>query len=119
MFKISHFFLFSEFASVIAFRQQHDHPSAFGRSDLYVVCRLRPLTFDIVPCDHEISECRWMHVKELRENLNITSLTHRITNLILYGLDNGFETVDFTSEQLQSPYKGMHFTVFNKNVPQM
>ncbi|KAL4230490.1 Nucleoside diphosphate-linked moiety X motif 6 [Mactra antiquata] len=109
----------TEFASVIAFRQQHNHPSAFGRSDLYVVCRLRPLTFDIKPCEHEILQCCWMHVDELREHLQITSLTHRISNIILYGLKHGFDSIDFTSEDMLSPYKGQHFTAFHRNLPQL
>lgn len=107
----------TEFASVIAFRQQHEHPSAFGRSDLYVVCRLRPLTFDIVPCDREVLKCRWMPLEELREHIQIASITHRITSLILHGLMHGFESVDITAEQMQSVYKGMHFTIFHRHLP--
>lgn len=109
-------FYFADFASVIAFRQQHQHPSAFGRSDMYVICRLRPLTFDIVPCDREVLKCQWMSIEELRGHTQIASITHRITSLILYGLEFGFDTVDFTAEEMQSVYKGMHFTIFHRNI---
>ena len=31
-------FFISEFLSVLAFRQQHHQPGAFGRSDIFIVC---------------------------------------------------------------------------------
>jgi len=45
---------------VIAFRQQHNYPSAHGRSDLYVVCRLEPLSYEINGCTTEVKMCKWM-----------------------------------------------------------
>lgn len=104
----------TDFASVIAMRQQHTHPGAFGRSDLYVICRLRPLTFDISPCDHEIAQCTWMSVEELRQKLQISSLTHRLTSLISYGLEHGFDQIDLKMEQLESLYKGLTFQLFHR-----
>lgn len=107
----------TEFASVIAFRQQHQHPSAFGRSDLYIVCRLRPLTFDILPCDQEVLKCQWMHIHELRDHIQTASITHRITSLVLYGLDHGFDSIEYSAEQMKSVYVGQYFTLFHKSIP--
>ena len=60
-----HIVLCAEFCSVLAFRQHHDMPHYFGCSDLYFICRLRPLTFDLHPCEKEVEECQWMSVHEL------------------------------------------------------
>ena len=95
-------------------RQQHTHPGAFGRSDLYVICRLRALTLEISPCDHEIAQCRWMSVDELRHQLQISSLTYRLTSLITYGLKHGFDEIDFHMEQLESLYKGLSFQLYHR-----
>ena len=40
-------------------------PHNFNCSDLYFICRLRPLTFDLHPCEKEVAECQWMSVHEL------------------------------------------------------
>lgn len=37
----------AEFKSILAIRQHHDFPTAFGKSDLFVVTRLKPITFEI------------------------------------------------------------------------
>ena len=38
---------------------RHRHTGAFGHSDLYIVCRLAPLTREIVIQAAEIEECFW------------------------------------------------------------
>ena len=55
----------TEFRSVLAFRQHHHMPHAFGASDLYFVCRLHPLIFDLRPCEKEVLKCEWMSAREL------------------------------------------------------
>ena len=65
MIYILYIVLCAEFCSVLAFRQHHDMPHYFGCSDLYFICRLRPLTFDLHPCEKEVEECQWMNVHEL------------------------------------------------------
>ncbi|PVD34657.1 hypothetical protein C0Q70_05934 [Pomacea canaliculata] len=67
--------------------------------DLYVLCRLRPLTYELRPCAREIRECRWMTVEELRLESNKSSITKRITDILLHGLENGFDKVDIVSEE--------------------
>lgn len=48
----------SEFVSVLAFR--HQHGVAWGRDDLYFICRMRALSTDIRIDPREISEATWM-----------------------------------------------------------
>ncbi|XP_022086140.1 nucleoside diphosphate-linked moiety X motif 6-like isoform X2 [Acanthaster planci] len=55
----------TEFKSILSFRQQHNHPGAFGCSDIYVVCRLAPLTYDIQICPTELEDARWMKVADI------------------------------------------------------
>lgn len=49
-----------KFKSLVGFRHAHNY--AFGCSDIYMVARLSPVTFDIKKCEKEISECVWMKV---------------------------------------------------------
>ncbi|XP_052279903.1 nucleoside diphosphate-linked moiety X motif 6-like isoform X2 [Dreissena polymorpha] len=107
----------TDFKSVIAYRQQHEHPSAFGRSDMYVVCRLAPSSFDIVPCDHEVLQCQWMSIKALKGQMEIAPITNRIISLVLYGLEHGFDHVDVCGERMKSVYKGQHFKLFHRPLP--
>ena len=51
-----------EFQGVVSIR--HRHQFRFGRSDFYIVCRLRPLTSELRRDPREIEECRWMPVEE-------------------------------------------------------
>ncbi|GFZ12359.1 MutT/nudix family protein [Actinidia rufa] len=48
----------TQFLEVLAFRQSHN--SFFGKSDLFFVCMLRPLSFDIQKQDSEIEAATWM-----------------------------------------------------------
>jgi hypothetical protein len=53
------------FASVLAFRQQHNPPAiTHGRSDLFVLCRMKPQTSEIRLDPAEIADCVWMDVSE-------------------------------------------------------
>ncbi|KAH9499478.1 Nucleoside diphosphate-linked moiety X motif 6 [Bulinus truncatus] len=106
----------TEYQSVLAFRQQHNPPGAFGRSDLYVICRLRPKTFELIPCEEEIESCRWMPLEELKAEVQATSLTHKMAELALYGLEHGFDRVDINSYQMASIYKGLKFHIFHRPI---
>ncbi|WAQ97977.1 NUDT6-like protein [Mya arenaria] len=94
----------------------HEHSSAFGRSDMYVVCRLLPVSYDIVPCDREVLRCRWMPITELRDHIKTASMTHRMTTLILHGLKHGFDELDIVDERMKSVNKGQHFTLFHRKL---
>ncbi|CAA3014282.1 nudix hydrolase 2-like isoform X1 [Olea europaea subsp. europaea] len=52
----------SEFVEILAFRQSHK--SFFEKSDLFFVCMLQPLSFDIRPQEAEIEAAQWMPFEE-------------------------------------------------------
>ncbi|KAL2476004.1 Nudix hydrolase 2 [Abeliophyllum distichum] len=52
----------TEFTEVLAFRQMHK--SFYDKSDLFFLCMLRPLTFDIKNQDSEIDGAQWMPIEE-------------------------------------------------------
>lgn len=111
------FRLISEFLSVLAFRQQHHQPGAFGRSDLFIVCRLRPMTFDIQHCEREISHCQWMDLQELYTNTaDISPITHRMCQILLFGLKNGLDRVDIRAEEMKSVYKGLKYKLYHRPI---
>jgi ADP-ribose pyrophosphatase YjhB (NUDIX family) len=105
----------TNFKSVLAFRQQHNYPSAHGRSDIYVICRLEPLTFDINACKDEIKMCQWINLDELcsyKEN----NLTKSLAKLIKYGVENGFENIDIKSHYMKSPFAGRFYNLFYRPI---
>lgn len=51
----------SRFVSLVCFRHQHAY--RHGKSDIYFVCRLEPLTDSIAMQEDEIAECVWMPVE--------------------------------------------------------
>ncbi|KAM1033676.1 hypothetical protein ACFX13_037958 [Malus domestica] len=52
----------SEFVEVLAFRQSHK--SFFEKSDLFFVCMMRPLSYDIQTQEHEIEAAQWIPFDE-------------------------------------------------------
>ncbi|CAN4102617.1 unnamed protein product [Withania somnifera] len=52
----------TEFVEVLAFRQMHK--SFFGKSDLFFICMMRPLTFNLQKQDLEIEAAQWMSLEE-------------------------------------------------------
>ncbi len=56
----------TEFESIVGFR--HHHGGQFGTSNIYFVCSLRPLTFDITIDEAEIGKALWMPIDEYLEN---------------------------------------------------
>ncbi|KAD4386347.1 hypothetical protein E3N88_26516 [Mikania micrantha] len=52
----------TEFVEVLAFRQWHK--IFFGKSDLFFVCMMRPLSFDIQIQELEIEAAQWMPLEE-------------------------------------------------------
>lgn len=68
--------LCTEFRSVLAFRQHHHMPHYFDCSDLYFICRLHPLTFDLYPCEKEVVRCEWMNIHELATSQEVLSSVH-------------------------------------------
>ncbi len=60
----------SRFESVVCFR--HWHGYRYGKSDIYFVCRLRPLSSEITMQTEEIQECLWMPVGEFLEEETVS-----------------------------------------------
>ncbi|XP_062012042.1 nudix hydrolase 10-like isoform X2 [Rosa rugosa] len=52
----------AEFSEVLAFRQAHK--LFFEKSDLFFVCMMRPLSFDIQKQDLEIEAAKWISLEE-------------------------------------------------------
>lgn len=50
------------FDALVCFR--HWHGYRYGKSDIYFVCRLHPLSQEITIQEEEIAECRWIPVDE-------------------------------------------------------
>ena len=94
-------------------------PYAFGISDIYVVCRLRPLNFDFNICTDELVEAKWMKVRELLESPDHTHLSVRVAKLVKHGLQHGFDTVDITMDELPSVYKNATYKLFHKPLPSL
>ncbi|XP_038882882.1 nudix hydrolase 2-like isoform X5 [Benincasa hispida] len=52
----------TEFVEVLAFRQTHQ--AFFGKSDLFFVCMLKPLTSEISKQELEIEDAQWMKLED-------------------------------------------------------
>ncbi|XP_030000984.1 nucleoside diphosphate-linked moiety X motif 6 [Sphaeramia orbicularis] len=108
----------SEFRSLLSIRQQHNHPGAFGMSDMYIICRLSPLTYDINFCTQECLRCEWLPLAELAQTNATTPITTRISRLLLHGLERGFDSIDLTMEELPAVYSGMFYQLYHRQLPQ-
>ncbi|XP_035281189.1 nucleoside diphosphate-linked moiety X motif 6 isoform X2 [Anguilla rostrata] len=107
----------AEFQSLLSIRQQHNHPGAFGMSDMYLICRLRPLTFHIDFCTQECLRCEWLPLEELAHTDATTPITSRVARLLLYGLHHGFHHIDLPVEQLPAVYSGMFYQLYHRALP--
>ena len=101
---------------MIGFRQQHDYTGAHGRSDLYVMCRLVPIDFEINACSHEIKACEWMDI-DVMCNYEGNRLSQLAAKLIKYGVENGFDKIDIMPKHMHSIFPGRTFNFFFRNVP--
>lgn len=54
----------TEFESIVFVRQTHGDASHFGKSNFYIICRLRPLSAEITLDPVEIAKCQWMPVDD-------------------------------------------------------
>ncbi|KAJ1400362.1 NUDIX hydrolase domain [Sesbania bispinosa] len=90
----------SEFVEVLAFRQSH--MSFFDKSDLFFVCLLRPLSFDIQVQEVEIEAAQWMPFDEYAAQpfMEKYELLRYISDIYLTKIDgqySGFTPVPTTS----------------------
>ncbi|KAL5199853.1 hypothetical protein ABZP36_021056 [Zizania latifolia] len=77
----------TEFVEVLAFRQSHK--AFFEKSDLFFVCMLRPLSFDITRQESEIEAAQWMPVDEFAAQPFVQK-----HELVKYILEVGLAKVD-------------------------
>ncbi|XAR56793.1 NAD(+) diphosphatase [Bertholletia excelsa] len=100
----------AEFVEILAFRQYHK--SFFGKSDLFFLCMLRPLSFDIQIQELEIEAAQWMPLEEYAAQpiAQKHSLFKYISDLCLAKLEKdyvGFTPVPISSvfsEQVSNVY---------------
>lgn len=105
----------SKFASVIGFRQQHNYPGGHGRSDLYIVCRLEPLSYEINACKDEIKACEWIDLESMC-NYKENKLTQLMAKSIKYGITHGFDSIDIRPKQMSSVFPGRSYRYFYRNI---
>ncbi|XP_038203286.1 nucleoside diphosphate-linked moiety X motif 6 isoform X2 [Arvicola amphibius] len=108
----------SEFRSLLSIRQQHRHPGAFGKSDLYLICRLQPCSFAINFCQQECLKCEWMDLENLARTKNTTPITSRVARLLLYGHREGFDKIDLSMEELPAVYTGLFYKLYHRELPE-
>jgi 8-oxo-dGTP pyrophosphatase MutT (NUDIX family) len=73
----------TRFEGLACFR--HWHGYRFGKSDIYFVCRLAPLTEEIHIQEAEIAECLWMPVAEYLASEEVGEFNKRIVEAALDG----------------------------------
>jgi 8-oxo-dGTP pyrophosphatase MutT (NUDIX family) len=61
------------FEAIVCFR--HWHGYRYGKSDIYFVCRLRPLSTAITMQSEELQECLWMPAEDFLETENLSEFT--------------------------------------------
>ncbi len=105
----------AKFASVLGLRQSHNYPGGHGRSDMYICCRLEPITYEINACKEEISACEWLGLDEMC-NYSESSLTQLIARTVRRGVEKGFDEVDIRPKRMESLYPGRFFKYFFRNL---
>ncbi|XP_063192269.1 nucleoside diphosphate-linked moiety X motif 6 [Chroicocephalus ridibundus] len=108
----------SEFKSILSIRQQHKHPGAFGKSDMYIVCRLQPSSFSISFCQQECLRCEWMDLQELARTKDATPITSNVAKLLLYGYREGFDKIDLTMREFPAVYTGRFYKLYHRELPE-
>ena len=71
----------TEFERVVCFR--HWTGYRYGKSDIYFVCRLRPLSEAIVKQEEEIAQCRWMPLQEYLDAEGVSLFNKEIVRAAL------------------------------------
>jgi 8-oxo-dGTP pyrophosphatase MutT (NUDIX family) len=71
----------AKFESLVCFR--HWHGYRFGKSDIYFVCRLSPLSLDVTMQAEEIEECFWMPVADYFASDFVSPFNKRIVHAAL------------------------------------
>eukprot|EP00123_Amoebidium_parasiticum_P022135 comp8072_c0_seq2/m.3564 comp8072_c0_seq2/g.3564 ORF comp8072_c0_seq2/g.3564 comp8072_c0_seq2/m.3564 type:complete len:193 (-) comp8072_c0_seq2:787-1365(-) len=72
----------TEFKSVVSLRHCTNF-TAYGRSDIYVVCQMKPLTEDIHMDQVEIKDCKWIPLEEYARTAR-HHMNKYISNMVLH-----------------------------------
>ncbi|KAF3626250.1 Nudix hydrolase 10 [Capsicum annuum] len=102
----------AEFLEVLAFRQIPN--SFFNKSDLFFLCMMRPLSFDIQKQDLEIEAARWMAFDEYANQplIQKDGLSKYIRDLCLAkakGDYQGFTPIPITSSVIDDHMSSLYF----------
>ena len=73
----------TQFDALVCFR--HWHGYRYGKSDIYFVCRLSPLTHEITLQEEEIADGLWMPVDEYLASEDVGVFNKRIVRAALNG----------------------------------
>lgn len=73
----------TQFQALACFR--HWHGYRHGKSDIYFVCRLKPLSQDISMQAEEIAECLWMPVNTFLNDVDVSPFNKRIVRAAIEG----------------------------------
>ena len=71
----------TSFESLVSLRNMHEY--RFGCSDIYIVCRLKPLSHEITIQIEEIDECLWMHVEDYYRSNDVSLFNKLIVKAAL------------------------------------
>ena len=82
----------TEFLFLSSFR--HWHGYRFGKSDIYFVCRLKPLNHDIIMETEEIEEAMWMPVDEYLKSSDTHQFNRKIVEASLKGRGISIEEIE-------------------------
>ena len=82
----------TRFEAVVCMRNMHGY--RHGKSDIYIVCRLTPLTFEIVIQPDEIEEALWMPVAEYLGSVEVSPFNKRIVEAAVHSPGLAPATVD-------------------------
>lgn len=69
----------TKFHSLVGFR--HWHVNRFGKSDLYFICRLTPLSETIQRQEAEIAECIWLPVTQFLQHEQVSPFNRSFVEL--------------------------------------
>jgi len=73
----------TRFDSLVCFR--HWHGYRYGKSDIYFVCRLSPLSEEVTMQAEELEECLWMSVEDYLNSDLVSAFNKRIVQAAMSG----------------------------------
>jgi 8-oxo-dGTP pyrophosphatase MutT (NUDIX family) len=82
----------TRFESLVCFR--HWHGYRYGKSDIYFVCRLSPLSDELIMQAEELEECLWMPVQDYLNSELVSVFNKRIVKAAMSGQGVRTEWID-------------------------